>query len=265
MKRLMLGVLVFAAACSDETTEPLVPTPDGGVVVRDAGTRDAGTEDAGIRDAGTEDAGPIRTLVEHRLLGDSPRGNLVMNPNLTSLSTVGPFFESNASTTRHFADTPTKQPVAELGARDTAFLFVQSTPGLLTASIWLGRAGPLEGDEEVLIAGLARDELQAIVELTPVPGETRVIEERTWQRFEAVSSVPLVGSALLLVTNDASTPLFMTGPSLVAAQADVVRARRPAAVLRPAVRAAAESLLAKHREALLDRFAPMRPTAPRVP
>ncbi|MEQ8279606.1 MAG: hypothetical protein RMA76_19405 [Deltaproteobacteria bacterium] len=270
MRRLSIVLIMMAAvACSSADTQGLDGDRDAGVA-HDAGTppRDGGeARDGGERDAGAPvDAGPARTLVEFSLLGDSPPDNLVMNPNLTSLSTVGPFTQVGSSATRHFAHTPTRQPALELAANDSAFVFVQAEPGMTTASVWMGVRDGDRVDGTALILGLAQSQLDAVLQLLP-SGETVTMDGITWQRFEGSTMLQLIGANLLFIENSTRAPLFVTGPTVVARQAQIVgELGAPKIRLGAAQRLKAEALLAKHREALMQDMKPVsRRLLPRSP
>ncbi len=182
-----------------------------------------------------------------------------MNPNLTSLSTVGPFSNGSQSATRHFAETPTRQPAFELAGNDQAVVFIQAEPGMTTASAWIGWRGDTTGQVEALIFALARTQLDAFAQLVPV-GESTKLGDITWQRFEGETTLELVGNNFFLFQNPTAVPLFITGPTVIARQGRVIGGvAKPRLEVSAATRAHAESLLTKYREALFDDMKPVAP------
>lgn len=232
--------LLFAAACSEDTVDAL-PESDAGVPVegssRDVGgasSSDVGgmTDASQPEDLGPPDSGvpPDRVLVPHRIFGELPTSNLVMNPLFDLRSAIRPVQLDGSTPGRLVtAESPSGTPVLALTAPEGAFVFVQGRRAPVQASVWVGvPAGRPLDNAQVSIIGLGTSSLQVVASLERDLSSEVIRAGIVWWRFTGSVEDDLLGNALMFIS-PGTAPAYVAGPSAIQTAGDSIgRGRAPA-------------------------------------
>jgi hypothetical protein len=257
MRREVIAAFLLLASCNEAPTYILLQlpaVPDGGVLPRDASMpppRDAGPRDTGV----AFDAGPLppsdRTLTTHRILGESPLENLVLNPQLDLHTTLTLFGFSGLGRRHHFTSSPSGLAVLEIGQNDGAVIPVQSRAVPLDASVWLGRDGSEPVAATALLTGLSRSGGVRVANLTRDPASREQHGNIVWQRFAGSVTESFLGQVQLVIESGIGGPLYATGPIVVPRLSGVRGPSFPTVELEPIderLREKLEAVFARARE-----------------
>ncbi len=242
--------------------------------------------DAGMTtpDAGPVDAGPLaaRYLVPPKgLFGDTPVSNRFLNPNFDLNAEGWLAYPTMSGATRlpsvqrrFEPHTPTRQPLLVMPKDGNDFGVgvvgtARAGAGAFDITVWFGR--PTEAAAEPVtasIVGMHITDGEMAWDLSPLEGTEQVIAERTWVQYGLHMNEGPVGFANLVITDDSSAPIFVTGPVMI--PGTIQRPQGPAVDLSGKPRhlgpreTRAMQAMAQRFKKNLGRVAPTRPLLPRT-
>jgi len=220
-------------------------------------------QDAGV-DSATDAAGP-RRLSTRGFFGQTPVENRFVDPDFNAIDGVSwnPFNPVNwdlSQVTRAYQMTPMGQVALRLQPPDGAAAgpvagLAKSAPGPIEVSVWLGR---LEGtavvELDVMLIAMIDGSTSSVDLVADTTGDPLVLDGVSWYRFSARLEEGPAGWVSLRINNKSLTPLFITSPVLVRAQASTKHARRTAsATPRPAT-PIERATLEDFRRRMMNRF-----------